>query len=164
MQANNPNNMICYQRALGEIHVKSADCTNATKCSLEVNLDTLHIIAESKGVHHVIPTCRYVDLSNNPFTFLLHPPCELQDFMDLAAEENSMYIKHYTPEWHSCHNSVRVTGSTLRKAIGLDTLKEQKNYYEEKFKNKKVKKDEELEKKLPYGKENEVMLICVSHF
>ena len=36
-----------------------------------------------------------------------------------------MYIKQHTPEWHECHDSARVTGSTLRKAIGLDTLKEQ---------------------------------------
>ena len=47
--------------------------------------------------------------------------------------------------------------------MGLDTLKEQKNYYEEKFKKKKVKKDEELEKILQYGLENEVLLLYVSH-
>ena len=81
--------------------------------------------------------------------------------MDLEDEENSMYIKQHTPEWHECCNSAHVTGSTLRKAIGLDTLKEQKNYYEEKFKKKKVKKDEELDKKLQYGSENEVILICL---
>ena len=162
MQANNPNT-ICYQRALGDIHVKSADCRNATKHGLEVNLDLLCILAESKGVHHLIPTCRFVNLANNPFTFILHPPCELQHFMDLASEKNSMYIKQHTPEWHECHDSAHVTGSTLRKAIGLDTLKEQKNYYEEKFKKKKVKKDEELERILQYGSENEVLLLCVSH-
>ena len=163
MQANNPNNTIHYQRALGDIHVKSADCRNATKCGLEVNFDFLGILAESKGVHHLIPTCRFVNLANNPFSFILHPPCELQDFMDLASEGNSMYIKQHTPEWHECCDSACVTGSTLRKAIGLDTLKEQKNYYEEKFKEKKVKKDEELEKILQYGLENEVILLCVSH-
>ena len=92
-----------------------ADCRNATKCGLEVNLDLLCILAESKGVHHLIPTCRFVDLANNPFTFILCPPCELQDFMDLASEENSMYIKQHTPEWHECHDSALVTGSTLRK-------------------------------------------------
>ena len=117
MQANNPNNTIHYQRVCGDIHVKSADCRNATKHGLEVNLDLLLIL-----------TYRFVNVANNPFTFLLHPPCELQDFMDLAAEENSMYIKQHTPEWHKCHDSTHVTGSTLRKAIGLDTLKEQKNY------------------------------------
>ena len=163
MQANNPNKTICYQRALGDIHVKSADCRNATKCGLEVNLDLLCILAESKGVHHLIPTCRFVDLANNPSTFLLHPPCELKDFMDLALEENSIYTKKHTPEWHECHDSTCVTGSTLRKAISLDTLKEQKNYYEEKFKKKKVKKDEELEKIPQYELENEVLLLHVSH-
>ena len=105
MQANNPNNTICYQRALGDIHVKSADCRNATKCRLEVNLDLLHILAESKGVHHLIPTCRFANLANNPFTCILHPPCELQDFIDLASEENSTYIKQHTPKWHECYDS-----------------------------------------------------------
>ena len=129
---------------------------------MEVNLDLLHIIAETKGVDHLIPTCRFVDLANNPLTFLLHPPCEIQDFLNLADKENSIYIKQHSPKWHDCHDRVHVTGSTLRRAVGLDTLKEQKNYYEEKFKKKKVKRDEELEKILQYGTENEVQFISFS--
>ena len=65
-------------------------------------------------------------------------------------------MKQHSSEWHVLCNSAMVTGSTLGKAIGLQALKQQKEYYQVKFKNKKQVISPEFKKILDHGTENEV--------
>ena len=100
-------------------------------------------------------------MSKQPNIFLLRPPSEISTFEDLTNIDNLSFVKQHSDEWHALQDSAMVTGSTLGKAIGLQTLKEQKEYYQVKFKNKKQRISDELKKILEYGTENEVHL---SHF
>ena len=53
--------------------------------------------------------------------------------------------------------TAKVTGSTLHKAVGLDTLKKQLEHYERIFKNQEETDMEEATKeRLRYGIENEI--------
>ena len=81
--------------------------------------------------------------------------------MDLNITDNSSYVKQHSAEWHVQCNSAMVTGSTLGKVIGLQTLKEQKEYYQMKFKNKKQVISPELRKILDHGIENEVHIFLI---
>ena len=103
-----------------------------------------------------IPASRLITMSKQPNLFLLQPPSKIAAFEDLSKIENSSFVKQQLEEWHALRNSAMVTGSTLGKAIGLLTLKEQKEYYQHKFKNQKSKISDELKKILEYGTENEV--------
>ena len=80
----------------------------------------------------------------------------MSNFVDLNIRDNSSYVKQHSSEWHVLCDSAMVTGSTLGKAMGLQTLKQQKEYYQVKFKNKKQVISPELKKILDHGTENEV--------
>ena len=95
-------------------------------------------------------------MSKQPNVFLLKPPSEVSSFADLNITDNSSYVKQHSSEWHVLCDSAMVTGSTLGKAISLQTLKQQKEYYQVKFKNKKQVISPELKKILDHGTENEV--------
>ena len=138
MQVSNPNNSIKYQTALRAIHVKSADCKNVVLRSLELNLNIVQVIAGSQGTNSLIPSTRSVTMSKQLNVFFLKPPSKVSSFADLNLTDNSSYVKQHSSKWHVLCNSTMVTGSTLGKAIGLQTLKQQKEYYQVKFKNKKA--------------------------
>ena len=76
-------------------------------------------------------------MSKQPNVFLLKPSSEVSSFADLNITDNSSYMKQHSSEWHVLHDSAMVTGNTLGKGISLQTLKQQKEYYQVKFKNKK---------------------------
>ena len=80
----------------------------------------------------------------------------MSSFADLNLTDNSSYVKQHSSEWHVLCDSAMVTESTLGKAISLQTLKQQKEYYQVKSKNKKQVISPELKKKLDHGTENEV--------
>ena len=151
MQMSNPNNSIKYQTALGAIHVKSADCKNVVRRSLELNLNIAWVLAALQGTESLIPSTQLVSMSKQPNVFLLKPPSKVSNFADLNITDNLSYVKQHSAKWHVLCNSVMVTGSTLGKAISLQTLKEQKEYYQVKFKNKKQIISPELRKILDHG-------------
>ena len=146
MQVSNLNNSIKYQTALGAIHVKSADCNNVVQRSLKLNLNIAWVIAGSQGTNSLIPSTRSVTMSKQLNVFLLKPPSKVSNFADLNITDNSSYVKQHSSKWHVLHNSAMVTGSTLGKAISLQTLKQQKEYYQVKFKNKKTSHQSRVKK------------------
>ena len=89
------------------------------------------------------------------------PPSEVSNFADLNITDNSSYVKQHSAEWHVLHDSAMVTGSTLGKVISLQTLKEQKEYHQMNFKNKKQVTSLELRKILDHGIENKVHIFLI---
>ena len=49
--------------------------------------------------------------------------------MDLNNMKNSWFVKQGSLQWHEIWKKMRVTGSTLGKAIGLNTLAAQKLHH-----------------------------------
>ena len=124
---------------------------------MELNLDICRLITQLKCTPDSIPLSCKIELGNQWNSFVLCPPSNLYPELDLDDINNSCYVKQHMDKWEELRNEACVTGSTLGKAIGLDTLKAQKIYYQEKFKNKKATPiTPELKKCLEYGSQNEV--------
>ena len=48
--------------------------------------------------------------------------------MDLENEENTIYCSQGGELWHKLHKKSMLTGSSMYKALGLDTLKSEKDH------------------------------------
>ncbi|KAI8490370.1 hypothetical protein Bbelb_316380 [Branchiostoma belcheri] len=77
---------------------------------------------------------------------------------DILAKVDTREIPQGTPEWHTIRSSARVTGSQLHKALGLESLKAQKEYFD--YAVKKVGNppsfSEAQEAAMAHGTEHEV--------
>ena len=71
-------------------------------------------------------------------------------------------MKQKSEKWFELRKEAKVTGSTLYKSIGLDTLKKQKEHYEE-FIEKKQPRNSLLKfkKKLDHGIKHEVRIMTL---
>ena len=77
--------------------------------------------------------------------------------LDIDKEENYQYIKQRTTEWFQIRKNARVTGSTLNKALGLDTLLKQKeHHYVFVHGRQEPPVSRELQKKFDHGTRNEI--------
>eukprot|EP00058_Branchiostoma_floridae_P000620 XP_002586108.1 hypothetical protein BRAFLDRAFT_110010 [Branchiostoma floridae] len=77
---------------------------------------------------------------------------------DILTKIETREIPQGTPEWHTIRSSARVTGSQLHKALGLESLKAQKEYFD-----RAVKKagntpsfSEEQKRAMAHGVEHEI--------
>ena len=94
-------------------------------------------------------------MSNQPNVFLLAPANFTN--VDLRDISNSQFIKQGTTAWHNVRKCVRVTGSTLCKAIGLDTLSAQKVHHSVYVQKKDPPSvTPQVQKMMEYGSKNEV--------
>ena len=61
-------------------------------------------------------------------------------------------VKQRSDKWFKLRKEARVTGSTMYRSLGLDTLKKQKEHYYEFVSIKEVQFPEDVQKKLIMGK------------
>ena len=100
---------------------------------------------------------RHIKLSDQTNAFFLLSPEIVSFLMDLLKEENTQYIKQGSELWHEQRSSARVTGSTLRNAIGLDTLTKQKEHHHINVVGRQPPPpNADLQRMFDHGKENEV--------
>ena len=66
--------------------------------------------------------------------------------------ENFDLIKQHSPQWHALHQKVKVTGSTMYKALGLESLVALKQHH---YEFVKKRKPPEIQLRLQYSQENE---------
>ena len=94
---------------------------------MQLNFDLALLLSEFHGIRQLVPATKHVILTSQPNSFILLQPCDFD--LDLSLSENSCYIKQGSDLWHSVCSKVRVTGSTIGKAIRLDTLSAQKVHH-----------------------------------
>jgi hypothetical protein len=81
---------------------------------------------------------------------------KLDDQLDLdSTTDVAQFTKQRSERWHRLRDNSRVTGSTLFKALGFGTLKEQQEHYEKVFLHKKPSIPDEVQRLFDYGTENE---------
>ena len=122
----NPNKSYGLRKQLNAINANTADC-NIIQRALQLNYDFALTISECHGICQLVPATKHVVLTSQPNCFILLQPHDIN--LDLSLSENTCYIKQGSDQWHSVCNKVRVTGSTVGKAIGLDTLSSQKVHH-----------------------------------
>ena len=70
--------------------------------------------------------------------------------------EQSDNVKQRSPEWFFLRKHFLVTGSTLNNAIGLNSLKKQKEHFDAVVEGKRPQISSEQEEAMSYGTENEI--------
>lgn len=76
--------------------------------------------------------------------------------LDGPLYRDSNIIKQRSNAWHQLRNGSRVTGSTIFRAIGLDTLKEQQNHYDKVYKGVEQPISDHLSSLFEYGTAQEI--------
>ena len=148
-----------YKQRMSTLNHNTAECESVVCRLLEVNLKITEILAQiRKNIDvHVQSNSRHIKLSEQTNAFSLLPPEIVSLMLDLTCEENSQYIKQGSTLWHEIRSSARVTGSTMRTAIGLETLTKQKEHFHVKVVGREpLPPSAELQKMFDHGKQNEV--------
>ena len=148
-----------YKRRMSTLNHNTAECETVVRCLLEINLQLTRLLSKiRKNIDvHVDLDNRHIKLSDQTNSFFLLPPEIVSMSVDLTIEENSQDIKQGLGLWHEQRSCARVTGSSLRNAIGLDTLMKQKEHHHINVVGRQAPPpDAELQKKFDHGKENEV--------
>ena len=124
----------------------------AIKKLLQINVDWCSIMARINGNEEIVHKCGAILLYSMLNAWILRSPetLQLDDFLLKYLE----YMKQRSDLWYSLRKECSVTGSTLHSAIGLWTLKEQKEHFK-KFISK-IDKPTEISKAMQHGIDNEV--------
>lgn len=78
------------------------------------------------------------------------------DLNPLLYQQDSNIIKQRSEIWHQLCNDSWVTGSTIFRALGLDTLKQQQQYYDKVYKGVEKPVSEHISSLFEYGTTQEI--------
>ena len=157
----NPANQLKYMRRISLIHQNSSDCEAVLKLGLSTQKTVVELIANETGTHSFFLPDTSVDLSEQQNVFQLLPPEAMPRNLDLTSENCIQYIKQGSAMWHEQRKKARITGSTIHKALGLESLTSQKQHHAEFILGRKPRAfDDEVKKRLEHGLKNEKNVIA----
>ena len=109
----------------------TSECESVVRRLLEVNIKITEIMAALNNNLdvHIRDKVWHINLIEHSNNFQLLPPEIIKMVLDIDKEENYQYIKQRTTEWFKIRKNACATGSTLNKALGLDTLLKQKEHH-----------------------------------
>ena len=148
-----------YRRRMSTLNHNTAECESVVQRLLEINIQITQLLSHIRGNAdiHIDSEVRHIDLSEQTNFFSLLNPDIAQIAVDLNEEKNSQYIKQGTDLWHQQRAKARVTGNTLRIAIGLDTLTKQKEHFHVYVNGRQPPPPSaQLQKLFDHGRKNEV--------
>ena len=152
-----------HRRQMSRLNQNTSECESVVRCLLEVNIKITEVMAALNNNLdvHVRDNARHITLIEHSNNFQLLPPEIVKMVLDITKEENYQYIKQRTDEWFQIRKESRVTGSTLNKALGLDTLLKQKeHHYVFVHGREEPPVSPELQKMFDYGTRNETNAIA----
>ena len=120
-----------HRRKMSSLNQNTSECESVVRRLLEVNIKITEIMAALNNNLdvHIRDKARHINLIEHSNNFQLLPPEIVKMVLDIDKEENYQYIKQRTTEWFKIRKNACVTGSTLNKALGLDTLLKQKEHH-----------------------------------
>ena len=152
-----------HHRQMSTLNQNTAECEAVIRCLLEMNIKTTEIMAALNNNLdvHIHQKARHINLTEHANNFQLLPPEVVRLVLDITKEENVQYIKQRSQEWFEVRKSARVTGSSVNKAIGLDTLAKQKEHHYVRVRGREPKPvSPELQKLFNHGMKNEINAIA----
>ena len=156
----NPDNVTRYNNKMSFLHQNSSDCESVFKQGLEMQNDILKGLRILSGWPEVSETDEHIYLNEMANCFQLLHPDDVHPSIQLNTPENYEYIKQGSDQWHTLRKTTRVTGSSLYRAIGLDTLQRQKEHHYTFVSGRSPNvHDPTTEKRLKHGRDNEVNII-----
>ena len=57
--------------------------------------------------------------------------CLIDKCLDITTSLDTRQVKQNTPRWFEIRKEAKVTGSTMHRALGLDTLKSQQSHFDQ---------------------------------
>ena len=123
--------------------------------------DICEAIAVLNAASHNFVKENKVDISlQTNFAELLAPQHISEIFGQSPSDIPSEYLKQRSPEWFEVRKSVKVTGSTSHRAVGLDWLKEQRLFFDETMSGEQSSKSDAQQVAMDYGSKNEINAIA----
>ena len=145
--------------AFSDINTLICRADIAIKNLLEINVESYSIMATINGNENSFHKRGPILLDTMLNLWILRSPETLQ--LDDFLLKYPQYIKQRSELWYSLCKEYSVTGSTLHSAIGLRTLKEQKEHFKQFI--SKVDKPTEITKAMQHGIDNEVCKIRLKY-
>ena len=161
MKANNPDKKSNYEYALIFVVANTYKLQSCSRRSLQYNLHLFKLLADLNDVHHWVPESQHVFLQDQPNYFSLLPPEHLSGMLNLEDRNHYPLVKQRSDAWLQLHKKAQLTGSIMYKALGLETLKAQKEHFDVHVKGKQAKTvTPEVQHMMDYGTENEIHAIA----
>ena len=153
LKSKNPCMADSFDHSLCRIFQHTTQLENCVNRTLNVIVDLCKIFAHMNGVSSLIPETRFVQLHKQPNFFPFLPADFVLLYLDLELEENTQF--------YSQRKKARVTGSTMFKALGFESLKAKKEYVYVFGKGRPPKDvNLELQKYFDFGIANEIHAVA----
>ena len=124
----NPRVADLFEHSLCHIFQHTTQLENCVNRTLNIIVDMCKILTHMNGVSSLIPETRFVQLHKQPNFFPLLPAEFVSLYLDLELKENTQFCSQRSEIWHCLRKRARVTGSTMFKALGFESLKAEKEH------------------------------------
>ena len=146
-----------YKIAFAEIEAFIAKADMVINEILQLNVRWCLLMAKTNKMSQCIVTRGTVDLEKQGNLRLLLNPDVIERLIPGFIEDYPVYVKQRTPEWFAVRRHSRITASTMHNALGLRTLKAQKEHFDE-FVTGKIIPRIETPPAMAHGTKHEVTL------
>ena len=120
-----------YRMQLSFLNEHSARCDSNVGRGLHLNMRILGALAMCRNNSDVFTPSKIVSLHEQNNAYHLFDTSRNSLFFDLSLPTNFDIIKQRSPEWFDLRKKAKITGSTLYKALGLDSLSLLKQHHYE---------------------------------
>ena len=120
-----------YKMQLSFLNEHSARCDSHIGRALHLNMHILSTLAMSRENSDVFTNSKVVSLHLQNNAHFLFDAERNSQFFDVDLPENFDLIKQRSPQWHALRQKAKVTGSTMYKALGLESLVALKQHHYE---------------------------------
>ena len=159
MKERNSDHKDAFEHMLSLIFQNTTQIENCVSRTLATHMDICNLLAEMRGSKCGVNDTKFVKLHKQPNYFGLLPSEYVSKHIDLRKPEHDIYCTQYSDTWWELRGTALVTGSTLMKAVGFDTLKAEKQHVNIYIKKPAPEIPEDMKKYIKFGQENEVYAI-----
>ena len=156
----NPKRENALNYPLARICDNTTQIENCVNRTLNVIFDITKTIAYISGIDSLVPNSKFVHLHKQTNYFPLLPSEYVSNYIDLEDEANTQFCSQRSEIWHRLRSKARITGSSMFRTLGFDTLKEEKEHCYVYCKGRPPKDfTPEVQRYIQFGCENEIHAI-----
>ena len=128
LKDHNPDKVDRFNFHISHIFKNTIQIENCVSHTLQMNVDICSILGQLNGSSCCVAENKYVKLHKQPNFFGLLPSEYVSCHMNLEIEPNTKYCSQYSTLWWKLWKKVVITGSTLYKGLGFETLKAEREH------------------------------------
>ena len=117
-----------FDHSLCHIYQYTTQLENCVNRTLNVIVDLCKILAHINGSGSLIPETCFVQLHKQANFFPLLPTEFVSRYLNLELKENTQFCSQRSEMWHCLRKKAGLTGSTMFKALGFESLKAEKEH------------------------------------